>query len=78
MLNGNEASPSINFAGQAFSENAQNSWTAWCILIKFCMLLYHYLRDSVVNKIVILRLALKRFISQEEIFSFSQNYFKIC
>ena len=37
------ASPGINLAGQAFSENAQNSWTAWCILIKFCMLLYYYL-----------------------------------
>ena len=43
MRNGDEASSSINLAGQAFSENAQNSWTAWCILIKFCMLLYYYL-----------------------------------
>ena len=57
-------SPSINLAGQAFSENAQNSRTALCILIKFCML---YLlselgitRNSVVYKIVILPLALKR------------------
>ena len=83
MRNGDEASPSINLACQAFSENAQNSWTTWCILIKFCMLLYYYLdwelpEFSVVNKIVILPLALKRFISQEEISPFSQNFFKIC
>ena len=38
-----QASLSINLAGQAFGEKAQNSWTAWCILIKFCMLLYYYL-----------------------------------
>ena len=43
MRNDKEASPSINLAGQAFSENAQNSWTGWCILIKLCMLLYSYL-----------------------------------
>ena len=35
MRNGDEAAPSINFAGQTFSENAQNSWTARCILINF-------------------------------------------
>ena len=35
-------------------------------------------RNSVVNKIVILPLALKRFISQDEISPFTQNYFKIC
>ena len=31
MQNGDEASLSINLAGQAFGENAQNSWSAWCI-----------------------------------------------
>ena len=43
MRNGDEASPRINLAGKVCSENAQNSWTAWWILLKFCMLLYYYL-----------------------------------
>ena len=58
----------------SFSENVQNSWTAGYILIK---LLYYILGKSVVNNIVVLPLAIKRFISQEEISPFSQNYFKI-
>ena len=75
MRNGDEASPSIYLAGQAFNENAQNSLTAWCILKKKIVCSHI---NSVVNIIVILPLALKRFIFQEEISPFSQNYFKIC
>ena len=41
MSNGDEASPNINLAGHALLEkNAQNSCTAWYILIKFCMVMF--------------------------------------
>ena len=53
MRNGDKASPSINLAGQALLvKKGQNSWTAWYIRIKLCMLMYFNILQRLVCKTV--------------------------
>ena len=48
MQNGDKASPMTSFAVQALLvKKGQNFWTAWYILIKFCMLMYFNIKPLV-------------------------------
>ena len=53
LAKGDEASPSIILAGRTpLVKNAHNSWTAWYILFKFCILMYFNIAKSLVCKTV--------------------------
>ena len=68
VRNSDGASPSINLARQALSENVQNSWTHGVFCLNFVcfhiIILTRSYQKFCGNKMIILPLALKRFISQ--------------